>query len=160
MRWKSSQLQHRQQVDPERQGIRRRLARRSEEGHTRVSEGLEAGASGNLRPPPGTPAAAAAAPGGSGGPAAEVDALAATFGRLRRDAGVVAVGLAAAAPAAGLETEASSRPGTAAGADVEPDTQPARRGHRRVGRRVDILADVARANPFTPPPGGPFSVWR
>ena len=44
--------------------------------------------------------------------------------------------------------------------DVEPDAQPATQGQRRVGRRVDILADVDRANPFTPPPGGPFSVWR
>ena len=65
---------------------------------------------------PGTPASAPAAPGGSGGHAADVDELAATLGRPRRDAGGVAVGVAAAAaaPAAGLETEASSRPGTAA----------------------------------------------
>ena len=131
---------------------------------------------------PGTPASAAAAPGGSGGQAADVDELAAT-GRPRRDAGGVAVGVASAAPAAGLETEASSRPGTAARSarvvggrwrdahptglkatraspDVEPDAQPPTRGQRRVGRRVDILADVDRANPFTPPPGGPFSVRR
>ena len=132
---------------------------------------------------PGTSASAAAAPGGSGGQAADVDELAATLGRPRRDAGGVAVGVASAAPAAGLETEASSRPGTAARSarvvggqwpeahptglkatraspDVEPDAQPATRGQRRVGRQVDILADVARANPFTPPPGGPFSVRR
>ena len=132
---------------------------------------------------PGTPASAAAAPDGSGGPAADGDELAATLGRPRRAAGGVAVGVASAAPAAGLETEASSRPGTAARSarvvggrwrdahptglkatraspDVEPDAQPATRGQRRVGRRVDILADVDRANPFTPPPGGPFSVRR
>ena len=36
---------------------------------------------------PGTPAAAAASPGGSGGQAADVDELAATLGRPRRDAG-------------------------------------------------------------------------
>ena len=129
------------------------------------------------------PAAAAAAPGGSGCLPADVDELAATLGRPRRAAGGVAVGVASAAPAAGLETEASSRPGTAARSarvvggrwrdahptglkatraspDVEPDAQPATRGQRRVGRRVDILADVDRANPFTPPPGGPFSVRR
>ena len=132
---------------------------------------------------PGTPASAAAAPGGSGGPPADVDELAATLGRPSRDAGGVAVGVAAAAPAAGLETEASSRPGTAARSarlvggrwrdahptgpkatraslDVEPDAQPATRGQRRVGRRVDVLVDVDRANPFTPPPAGPFSVQR
>ena len=120
---------------------------------------------------PGSPRASAAAeaPGGSGGQAADVDELAATLGRPRR--------------AAGLETEASSRPGTAARSarvvggqwpeahptglkatraspDIEPDAQPATQGQRRVARRVDILADVARANPFTPPPGGPFSVRR
>ena len=134
---------------------------------------------------PGSPRASAAAeaPGGSGGQAADVDELAATLGRPRRAAGGAAVGVASAAPAAGLETEASSRPGTAARSarvvggrwrdahptglkatraspDVEPDAQPATQGQRRVARRVDILADVARANPFTPPPGGPFSVRR
>ena len=100
---------------------------------------------------PGTAASAAAAPGGSGGPPADVDALAATLGRPCR----TAVEVAAAAPAGGGETEASSRPGTAAaGPDVEPTAQPpARRGHRRVRRRVDVPADIARANPSTPPPG-------
>ena len=110
---------------------------------------------------PGTPASAAAAPGGSGGPPADVDELAATLGRPSRAAGVEVV--AAATPAAGVEPEALSRPGTAAaGPVVEPDAQPARlarRGHRRT-RRVDVLADVARANPFTPPAGGPLSAWR
>ena len=109
---------------------------------------------------PGTPASAAAAPGGSGGPPADVDELAATLGRPSRAAGVAEPSRSpAATPAAGVETEALSRPGTAAaGPGVEPDAQPARRGQRRVTRRVDVLADVARANPFTPParrPGCP-----
>ena len=78
---------------------------------------------------PGTPASAAAAPGGSGGPPADVDELAATLGRPSRDAVVEVVEVAAATPAAGVETEALSRPGTAApGPGVEPDAQPARRG--------------------------------
>ena len=89
----------------------------------------------------GTPASAAATPGGSGGPPADIDELAATLGRPRRDAGGGAVGVASTAPAAGLETEASSRPGTAASLDV-------------------VLADAARANPFTPPAVGPLSAWR
>ena len=93
---------------------------------------------------PGTPASAAAATGGSGGPPADVDELAVTLGRPRLAAGVEVVEVAAATRAAG----------------VEPDAQPARRGHRRVTRRVDVLADVARANPFTPPAGGPSSAWR
>ena len=111
---------------------------------------------------PGTPASAAAAPGGSGGLPVDVDELAATLGRRIRVTGDVAVELAAAAPAAGVDTEASSRPGTAAaGPDVEPDAQPARWDHRRDGQQVDVPGDVARANPCTPPPpGGPFSVWR
>ena len=110
---------------------------------------------------PGTPASAAAAPGGSGGPPADVDELAATLGRPSLDAGVEAVEVAAATPAAGVETEALSRPGTAAaGPGGEPDAQPARRGRRRVTRRVYVLADAARANPFTPPAGGPLSAWR
>ena len=109
---------------------------------------------------PGTPAAAAADPGGSGGPPAAIE-LVAPLGRPRRAAGVMAVELAAAAVAAGGETEASSRPGlAAAGPDVEPDAQPARRGHRHVGRRVDGPADVARANPSTPPPDGTATTWR
>ena len=111
---------------------------------------------------PGTPASAAASPGGSGGLPADVAELAKTLGRPGRAAGVEAVEVAAAAPPAGVETEASSRPGTAAGGrpDVEPDAQPARRGHRRVGRRADVPADVARANPSTPPPAGPAATWR
>ena len=67
------------------------------------------------------------------------------------------VKIASAAPAAGLETE--SRPGTAAGPDVEPDAQPARRGHSRVVQWVDVPADVARA-PFTPPTDGMVATWR
>ena len=107
---------------------------------------------------PGTPASAAAAPGGSGGLPADIAELAKTLGRPGRAASVEAVEVAAAAPPAGVETEASSRPGTAGGGrpDVEPEAQPARRGHRRVGRRVD----VARANPSTPPPAGPAATWR
>ena len=105
---------------------------------------------------PGTPASTAAVPGGSGGPAADVAGLAAPPGRPSCAVGVVAVELAA-----GVETEASSRPGTAAaGLDVEPDAQPARRGHRRVGRLVDVLADVACANPSSPPPDGMAATWR
>ena len=84
-----------------------------------------------------------------------MDELAAPLGRPGGAAGVAAVELASFPPAAGLGTEASSRPGTAAaGPDVEPDAQPARRGHSAVGRRVAVAADVAHANPFTPPPPG------
>ena len=91
---------------------------------------------------PGTPAAAAAAPGGSGGPPADVDELAATLGRPSRATGVEVVEVAAATPAAGVEPEALSRPGTAAaGPVVEPGAQPAKRGRRRVTRRVYVLAD-------------------
>ena len=105
---------------------------------------------------PGTPASATSAPGGPGGLPADVDELAAALGDSSSAAGVVAVELAAVAPAVGVETEASSRSGPAG----ESAAQPARRGHRRVGRRGDVRGDVARANPCTPPPGGPFSVWR
>jgi len=108
---------------------------------------------------PGTPASAAAGPAGFGGLPADVDALAADVGRPSCAAGVVAAEVATAAPTAGVETEASSRPG-AAGPAAEPGAQPGRRGHRRVGRRVGVLGDVAHANPCTSPPGGPFSVWR
>ena len=103
---------------------------------------------------PGTAASAAAASGRSGGLPADVDELAAPIVRAARAAGVEAVEVAAAAPATSVETEASSRPGTAAGPDVELDAQPARRGHRRVRQRVDVPAAVARANPSTPPPAG------
>lgn len=41
-------------------------------------------------------------------------------------------------PDRGGETEASTGPGTAAGPAFEPDAQLARRGYRRVGRRVDF----------------------
>ena len=73
----------------------------------------------------------------------------------------MAVELAAAAPAAVVETEGSSRPGTiaAAGPAVELDTQPARRGYRRVVQRVDVPTDVDCANPFTPPPAGTAATW-
>ncbi|MCY4511556.1 MAG: hypothetical protein OXG35_32015 [Acidobacteria bacterium] len=62
------------------------------------------------------------------------------------------VEVAAAVPAAVVETEASTRPRIAAAPDIEPDAQPAKGGRRRVGRQVDIR--VARANPFTSPPPG------
>ena len=109
---------------------------------------------------PGIPAAAEAAPGGSGGPPGDVDELATTLGRPSRGAGVVAVELAAVAPAGGAEMEASSRPGTAAGPAIEPVAQPAKRGHSRVGRWVDVPANAARANPSTPPPDGTAATWR
>ena len=54
---------------------------------------------------PGTAAAAAAAPGGSGGLLADIDELAVTLGHPSRHAGVVAVAVAAAAPAAGVDAE-------------------------------------------------------
>ena len=107
---------------------------------------------------PGTPALAAVAPGGSGDLPADVDELVAPLGRPSRAAGDMAVKIASAAPVAGLETE--NRPGTTAGPAIEPVAQPTRRGHRCVGRRVDIFGDIAHANPCTPPPGGPFAVWR
>ena len=100
---------------------------------------------------------AAPAPGGSGGPPADVDA--ATLGRPGRAAGAEAVEVVATAPAAGVE--ASGRPGTAAaGPGLEPAAQPPRRGDRRASRWVDVPADTARANPFTPPPDGPAATWR
>ena len=90
------------------------------------------------------------------GPPDGVDALVATLGRPGPDVGAVTVEAAAAARAAGVEEEASSRRGTAdAGLDLEPDAQLVQAGHRRVGRRVDVPAAAARANPSTPPPGGP-----
>ena len=71
---------------------------------------------------------------------------------LRR--GVAAVELVAAASAAGVETEASTWPGTAAaGPDVEPDAARRAAG-RHPGRRRP------RANPFTPPPPGPVATGR
>ena len=89
-----------------------------------------------------------------------VDTLAATLGCPGPD-GAVTVEAASAARAAGVEEEASSRPGAAdAGLDLEPDAQPAQAGHRRVGRRVDVPAAAARANLSTPPPGGPAAPWR
>ena len=99
---------------------------------------------------PGTPASAAADPGGPGGLPADIDELAATLGRPHRTAGGAAVEVAAAAPATGVEPEASSRLGTVA----------ARLRPRRVGRWVDVPADVARANPSTPAPAGTAATWR
>ena len=109
---------------------------------------------------PGPAASAAAAPRRSGGLPADAVELVAPLGRPSRAAGVMTVEVAEAAPARGVETEASTRPGIAAGPDVEPDARPARRGHRRVGRRVDVPADVALANLCTPPPAGTAATWR
>ena len=109
---------------------------------------------------PGTPASVAG-PTGSGGPPADVDELVTTRGRRGRAVGVMAVEVAAAWPVVGVGSEASSGRGTAvAGRGLEPGAHPARRGHRRVGQRVDVPADVARANPSTPPPDGPAAPWR
>ena len=109
---------------------------------------------------PGTPASVAAVPGGPGGLPADVDEFAAPLGRPSRAAGVMAVEVAAASPAVGGESEASSGRGTAvAGRGLERGAHPARRG-RRVGRRVDVPADIARANPSTPPPAGTAATRR
>ena len=99
---------------------------------------------------PGTPASAAAAPSGSGGLPADVE-LAAPLGRLGRAAAGVAAELAAPGPPAGVEAEASSRPGTGAavtGPDVEPDVVPT------AGAGVQVLAAAARSRAFTPSPAG------
>ena len=87
---------------------------------------------------PGTPSSAAASPGGSGGLPADVDELAAILRRSNRAVGDLA----------------------AAGPDIEPNAQPAGRVHRRVTRRVDVPADVARANSSTPPRAGTAATWR
>ena len=81
----------------------------------------------------GTAASAAAVPSGSGGLPADVDEL------------------AAPGPPAGVEAEASSRPGTGAaitGPDVEPDAVPT------AGAGVQVLAAAARSRAFTPSPAG------
>ena len=80
-------------------------------------------------------------------------------GAASRAAGEVAVELAAVAPADVVEPEASLRPGTAAGPDVETTAQPVKRGDRCVGRQVAGPADVACANSSTPP-AGPVATWR
>ena len=81
-----------------------------------------------------TPASAAASPGGSGGLPADVAEL------------------AAPGPPAGVEAEASSRPGTGAavtGPDVEPDVVPT------AGSGVQVLAAAHRSRAFTAsPPAG------
>ena len=89
-----------------------------------------------------------------------VDELAATLGRPGRAAAGVTVELAAAAPADVVETKASSRSGTAAAGPVEPAAQPARRGHMRVGRRVNVPGDVGRPNPPSPQSDGTAATWR
>ena len=85
---------------------------------------------------------AAAGTGGSGGPAVDVDELAVPRGRLGRAASAQAVEAAAAAPPAGLGTEASSQSGT--GAAV---TGPA---VERVRRRVEVLVAADRTRMSTP----------
>ena len=137
-----------QQVDPERRGPRGGPARIGSGGERdRASEGHRGGHFGDSSPSerPPRPRRRRAAPEVCRPTSTSSPRPSAT--RVRAAAGV-AVELAAAALAGG-ETEASSRPGTAAaGPDVEPDAQPARRGHSAVGRRVDVPADVvARANP-------------
>ena len=95
-----------------------------------------------------TAASAAAAPSGSGGLPADVAGLAAPLGRA---VGVVAAELAAPGSPAGVEAEASSRPGTGAavtGPDVEPDVVPT------AGAGVQVLAAAARSRAFTPSPAG------
>ena len=95
---------------------------------------------------PGTPASVVAASGRSGGLPADIDELAAPIVGSGRAAGVEAVELASAAPAAGP--------------DIELDARPARRGHRRVVQRRGVPADVARVNPCTPPPAGTAATRR
>ena len=133
---------------------------------------------------PGTPASAAAAPGGSGGQAADVDELAATLGRPRRDAGGGARrgrgGRARRRPRDGGLQPARNRRQVSSGrwgpvARGTPNwpqghsSQPRRRAGRTAGHAGPEARRAAgrhpgrrrpRANPFTPPPGGPFSVWR
>ena len=100
---------------------------------------------------PGTPASAAAAPGGSGGLPADVAELAAPLGRPSCAVGAVAVDLAAAAPAAGVGTEASSRSGTAVtGPDVELDVRWTAEASARIWGRGEVLAAGERARAFTP----------
>ena len=128
------QVQHRERVDPDRgdpaedrpgsapKGTARRPPRVSKGGGSEV-----------LRPR--TPASAAAASGGSGGPPADV---AATLARPSRNAGVVAVELAAA----GVEPETSSRPGTAAA-----PANPVHAAARRHGGPLALRTCTAPAKP-------------
>ena len=104
---------------------------------------------------PATRAAAAAqvVAGRFGGPAADVDELAAPAGRPSLHAGVGAALAAAAAPGAGLGTQASSRSGTVA-AVSGPDVLLTAAAGAHVGRRVEVLTAANRATSFTPAPGG------
>ena len=89
--------------------------------------------------------------GGFESPSADVDELVATLGRPRR------VGAGGAAPAAGLETEASGRFGISAaisGPDGEPDVLPTAEASARVCRRAEVLATAELAGAFPPSPGG------
>ena len=95
---------------------------------------------------PGTRAAAAATP-------ADVDALVALLGHPGLDTVGDVAPAAAAGPAAGVEAETSSRPGTGApvtGPDVEPDIVPT------TGSGVQVLAAADRSRAFTTsPPAAP-----
>ena len=107
-----------------------------------------------------SPRSAAAAPVGSRDPPADIDELVAPLRRATFAAGVRVTQVASAEVVDDLETETSSRPG-AAGADVEPDAQPPRRGHTRVARGVDVPSAAALAKPSTPAPNSTVAhTWR
>ena len=98
---------------------------------------------------PGTRAAAAGVRGGSRGPVDDVDELVAPLDHPGLDAVGDVAPAAAAGPAAGVEAETSSRPGTGAavtGLDVEPDTV------LTAGSGVQVLAAAARSRAFTTSP--------
>ena len=102
---------------------------------------------------PATRAAAPVVAGRFGGPAGDVDELAAPAGRPSLHAGVGAAPAAAAAPVAGLGTQATSRSGTVA-AVSGPDVLLTAAAGAHVGRRVEVLAAADPATSFTPSPGG------
>ena len=141
MRWKSSQLQHRQRVDPRTAGEPAASRRIGSEGErAQVSDGLEAGASGILRP-----RNARLGRGGTG----RVRRSAADVDEARRDLAARATTPASWSsrsprlrPPPASRREALSRPGTAApGPGVEPDAhrpggpQARHAAGRRPGRR-------------------------
>ena len=101
-------------------------------------------------------------PDGSEGPPDGVDALVATLGRPGPDVGAVTVEAAAAARAAGVEEEASSRPGTAdAGLDLEPDAQLVQAGaqaRRPAGRRPGRRRPREPVHAAARRPGGPLAL--
>ena len=63
--------------------------------------------------------------------------------------------------APGTPVSAAAAPGGSGGppADVDELAATLGRPSRDAGGEV-VLADAARANPFTPPAGGPLSAWR